>query len=483
TSANSSLVTTVSHHQLQCTDDDAYKAFDSPTIKVGPFDQLVAFMIPIAVIFVYKKSGPADPINVQRLQVASERLLDYYPHLTGRFQLEKGGTYTVHRLGTGAELLVAECNEPLEAFASTQGRISLLDLPDGGNALLPPFDATLEGICQNPLLTIQHTRFACGSVGLGVRTRHCLCDADGFFQLVRDLTALYRGLGESSSPPYLAHPPHICAYMSDLPEMSPEERQESLAFQPSLLRIVDPVPEPASQPTELPPPVLGRILRFSGKAVRALKADATDPNDAGAFVSTFEAISALLHQSVYQARLQHYGGDPSLLSPLDFLNPVNFRAPSRLDLPPRYFPNALFCLYTTFSHDVLLHAPLWQVAKRLHDMNRNGVPDADHIKQTLRWIDAQPDKSRIESGFRYGNGSLMVSQWNKFGMYDGTQFQEGENPVLVSTPFTSISLVDGLAYVLPTEMEGEMDGDKGAVDVNLALSEPVWKILEQNERF
>lgn len=78
----------------------------------------------------------------------------------------------------------------------------------------------------------------------------------------------------------------------------------------------------------------------------------------------------------------------------------------------------------------------------------------------------------------------MVSQWNKFDMYAGTVFEVG--PVLVSPPFTPVTLIDGLAYFLPTEEQGTAAaaaGDTGAIDVSLALNQPLWGIIDQDEEF
>jgi hypothetical protein len=108
------------------------------------------------------------------------------------------------------------------------------------------------------------------------------------------------------------------------------------------------------------------------------------------------------------------------------------------------------------------------------------VTSKEEINGSLRWVAAQPDKRKIRQDFRYGNGSFMVSQWNKFDMYTGAVFEVP--PVLVSPPFMPVSLVDGLAYFLPTEEQGT-EGDTGAIDVSLSLSELVWGILEQDKEF
>jgi len=62
----------------------------------------------------------------------------------------------------------------------------------------------------------------------------------------------------------------------------------------------------------------------------------------------------------------------------------------------------------------------------------------------------------------------MVSQWSKFNLYR-TAFED--EPVLVSTPFTPASTLDGLVYFLPTREE---DG----IQVCMALDQDVWAELD-----
>ncbi|PBK73851.1 hypothetical protein ARMSODRAFT_651933 [Armillaria solidipes] len=441
----SDSVSVISRHTVRCANEGSWTSLDS-IFPLGPLDQLVAPSVPIAVVFVYTSSPGVELIPVERLERSLTLLLDYYPHLTGRLQINSSdGTPEISRLGTGAELFVARCSERLDA----SDRIVLPNLPGAGNALLAPFDPSLEGVCRDPIFTVQHTRFACGGVALGVRLHHITGDADGFFQLVGDLAELYRN-GTSS----LARPPHIRSYLS---ELTPEERVAALDFEPSQF-YVEQSPAFASYPVTSP------------SHVRP-----TDPSS-DSWISTFDALCAHLYQRVYRARLQLRAKDPTLpeLSPPDFLTPVNLR--SRIGLPPRYFPNALHCQYTSLSHDLLANGPLWQVAKALHDLTRTtSTTSKEEVDRTYRWIAAQPDKRKIKQGFRYGSGSLMLSQWNKMDMYADSVFDVA--PVLVAPPFTPISLVDGLGYFIPT---GEQGGD---IDVALSLSEPIWEFIDQDEHF
>ncbi|KAJ6513150.1 transferase [Mycena sanguinolenta] len=487
THTNLNLVSVISRRTVLCANESSWKALGDAPFPLGPFDQVAGF-VPIQVVWVYAQSDPnVELIPLERLQRGLERLLDYYPQLSGRLQINSSnGMREIAAFNTGAELLEARCSQKLDAFSSPspsspESRCILMqDLPAAGNALLAPFDPTPDGVSRNPIFAVQHTRFACGSVGLGVRVHHTVCDGDGFFQVVRDLAELYRGLQSSETVPSLLHPPHIRPYMWELisGNMTPEERLAALNIQPPLFHAEPPSTDNSSSVTYgslTPPPYAteGRFLRFSSARLEALKVEATDPNGSG-WVSTFEALAAYIYQRVHQARLQLSAKDANFgeLSRLDFLTPINLR--SRLGLPARYFPNTLMATHTTFLADTLANGPLWQVAKVVHDLTRTSfLTKKDEIDRDLKWIAAQPDVRKVGTKFQYGNGSFMVSQWNKFDMYAGSVFDVA--PVLVSPPFTQSSLVDGLVYFLPTEEIGT-GGDVGAIDVSLSLSAPLWEL-------
>ncbi|KAJ7158652.1 transferase [Mycena filopes] len=478
-SPSSNSISISSTHTIHCADESAWKALDSP-FRLGAFDQVAGF-VPIQVVWVYKQPAESDVqiLSIERLQRALTLLLDHYPHLSGRLR-QRNGIREIVGLGTGAELVSAQCSEPLETFSSpgvnapAPRRILIQDLPDAGNALLPPFDPSPEAVYRDPIFAVQHTRFACGGVALGVRVHHTVCDAGGFFQLVRDLAELYRG-GLSGGLASLAHPPHIRPYMAELVggNMTSEERQAALAFPTASFRL-ESTPPHAVFPPPLSP-VVGRFIRFSTLELAALKAQATDPNGAG-WVSTFDVLAAHIYQRVHRARLQLYSSNPTLgaLSPTDFLMPINLR--TLLGLPPRYFHNTLFVSSKIIPPDVLATGPLWQVAKAVHDIGRAPALSKDQVNGSLKWVAAHSDPQTITGHFQYGSGSFMASQWNKFDMYAGCVFDV--LPVLVSPPFTQSSLVDGLVYFLPTEELGIPGGDAGAVDVCLALSEPVWAFMD-----
>ncbi|OMP87537.1 hypothetical protein BK809_0007624 [Diplodia seriata] len=235
-----------------------------------------------------------------------------------------------------------------------------------------------------------------------------------------------------------------------------------------------------------------RALRRQNARRDADAAAATPGDDdvpADAWVSTYDALSALVWTRVHAARVrlrrgkkQQQGGkeeeeedeedEGEALPSRDFLTSVNYRA--RLALPARYPFNAVFAPYTRLAHGELMGPDALPVAARtVHGLTRSvGVEEA---RATARWMAAQPDKRRVKWGFDGGYGSTMISAWNKFDVYEGAAFVEGRPPVLVAPPFTPMSLVDGLAYYLPTEA---LDG---GIDLYLALSVPVWGVLAEDE--
>lgn len=96
--------------------------------------------------------------------------------------------------------------------------------------------------------------------------------------------------------------------------------------------------------------------------------------------------------------------------------------------------------------------------------------NAPEMKQTsIQWTQAQPDKSRIKPGIRYANGNFVVNQCSKFDMYSGIGFDVDKHgqqiaPATAFPPFTSISMLDGQAFLLSVEEQLQQDA-AGAICV------------------
>ncbi len=192
----------------------------------------------------------------------------------------------------------------------------------------------LEVVLREPIFTVQHTRFGCGSV---VKLLLVVSDADGYFQLMRDLAELYRDIKDGGEPP-LAHPPHIKAYMSNWNPMRWIRRNGRLLSTTSL-RCTQSMRKSDHHSLLLPRLSLSGSYVSRCAELAAIKKEATD-SESGGWVSTFEAISPYVYLHVHRARLRRFKEDPTQgkLSPTEFLAPLNLRHRLGPDyLPPRYF--------------------------------------------------------------------------------------------------------------------------------------------------
>ncbi|KAJ5972977.1 Transferase [Penicillium vulpinum] len=492
-------------HTLNCANDASVAALESP-FSLGPMDYTVPPMLTIEAILVYRKPKilPEDIfLPAGRLKFAASHLLDYYPHLTGRLQHNAiSQAPEIDSLGSGAELWEAHCTRRLEniAISALSARILVSKLPDDGNALLPIFHPTTGAFSCNPIFAIQHTRFACGGVALGIRVHHLVCDANGFMQLVRDLADIYKQLRDSS-PPTLISPPEIISHFRGTNSPSATQKEKALLFNPPsfyLDKHTTSIPEAPS-----PPNVIACCLRFQGQDINSLTNAATDPEAQGrTLFSAFEVISAYLYQRIYQARIQalHVKGlkpnPDSLHSLRGFWSAVDMRNYKGLKLPMRYFPNAVYCPSAFASHELLTNGELWKVAEFVHDTIHS--VKISEVEQEFEWITAQANKSYIKAKNVVPNGSLIATQWTKDKTYIGVDFDVAPNgkriaPALVSPAFTESHRVDGYAVIMSTEehlRRGQCaarslihDSIPCAVDVNLALDMSVWDVLNSDPDF
>ncbi|KPA86063.1 Transferase family protein [Leptomonas pyrrhocoris] len=509
------------------------KSFPTEPLPLGPIEDLIAPMIPIAVSFVYRYSGPMEVssafVSADLVRQAMAHVLSFYPPLSGRLVLLPNGDRKVDRLDSGALFVEATCTASLrelhearaggseKADARFRDVLSMFDLPAGSNALFASFSPAIHHVVQDPLFTLQHTRFACGSVALGVRISHALTDAQGFFQVMQHLMELYDQLQRGEARLTLRRPPRWRSYKSTFrAEATPAEVAEALAYVPAALYVEEPpvkgtttaaavAASPALPlPLPSPPEVVGRELYFSTDELEELKRRATPSSNRNGWVSTFEALSAFLWQCVYRARCavcacdSRMAHDTSTWPVTDYLTSINLRDrfldPSTGEAAD-YFPVGCFAPVTKVRPKVLRDGPLHELAAAVHAMLRSPELSPNEVQRTVRWIAAQPDRSRIRN--RFAAGGFMLSAWNKFDIYGSTACA-GTQPVLVSTPFTCISLLDVLGYILPRPPSfadpaispaATDDGDSGklrstasdGVVIYLAVDASLWEALSSRE--
>jgi len=453
-----------------------------PIFHLGPLDQLGSHTSSTAVVYIYESCLPhlPQPVHFGKLVRSLQYLLDLHPHLTGRLCVNKtSNRRSLHQFGSGVTVVEAECLQTLSSCSVPQeGRPQscLSELPGDGNDLLVPFDSSFQAVCEGPLLSIQHTRFACGSVALGFRILHAVADGAAFFRLCKQLGEVYQALNKSSG--YLGTELHASLtrpYLAGIDGgMNRDEILAARSFVPANFEIVqdqskkDTIPKmdhesPLSK-------VIGKYLYLTAETLKNIKLQARDKSNPETWITTFEALSAYIYQAVHRARLRLRVMDTTMppISQLDFYTVIDLRSRLSPHLDSDYPFNARLAVLSTCSPDLTEGGPEL-LAKKIHRATRTlFLTDPDSLDKTLKWLAVQPNMANVSTGFVHGSGSLLVSQWNKFDLYS-TIFETA--PVLASTPFTPSTLLDGLVYFLPTRAEGD-------IQLCMALMEDTWTTLE-----
>ncbi|KAJ4297402.1 hypothetical protein N0V88_004323 [Collariella sp. IMI 366227] len=493
---NTDHVTIVARNVIHCADPQKLKTLPSP-FKLGPLDYVAFAALPIDLVWVYESSAPSKKlVPVSRLRAIGV-MLNYYPQLTGRLSIDSlNGIRTIIQLGTGILFLEALCDVPLSSFRNPNtGELDMYNLPGSGKALIAPWDPSTEGVARDPPFTAQHTRFACGSVAVGIRISHVLCAAEGALCLFQNLAQIYREMAKNEAQAVsLQNPPSIIPWMADeTTGMTPEAKTAALSRPPpnfTAAHVTDTLAAEIqaavlgateaganSKLTTSPAPkITGCTLRFSTAELTAIKAAATPP-DNSTWVSTFEALAAHLWQSAHKARLKDAlsrGLIHPPAQPISFITSINFS--SRLSdtglLLPRYFPNAIVPCAHTLPSSTLASEPLWRIAQHVHAWIR-AVDTAD-ASDLAAWIAAQENKTGIVYSVPCDEWSFCVSAWHGFPLYNGAELDEGVRPVLAGFPFAEISLIDGMGIVTQAR-----EGVDRGVEVKFTVAEPVMRVMEE----
>ncbi|OGM49934.1 hypothetical protein ABOM_001582 [Aspergillus bombycis] len=462
---------------------------------LGPFDQLGHFATPINVVWIYESSSAIGLIPLERLRNAISRVLDYYPHLTGRMRIDPTTEVrSMASLGSGVHLLEAYCDATLQSFARTSpasGRgFSVFDFPRSGNALLAPWDLSREGIQQNPVFTIQRTEFACASVAIGMRLSHVVTGAGGFLQLYQDLAAIYRATTDLDIGGHfeLASPPCLTPFMiTQMQHMSDDEQRKALAEGPSAysLRHSDTGAEIHAQNEarfEQSPEmdlIVGRTLRFSPAAIATLKGWAVEPGSGSdARISAWAALSAHLWQHTHRARLARAadlnsstdGEKTNVLSSSAFGTSVNFVP--HLGLPERSFGNTVVTPVVELESTKLAHSPFWEIAKIISNLTRH--VSVNEVHKIGSWIAAQPKKSLIQLDFPVTPASFISTGWHRFPLYSGAELDVA--PTFASPIFMD-TLFDGMVFFVEPKVKD------GSVEVVASLRSSTWESLDTDGGF
>ncbi|KAL1988700.1 hypothetical protein VTN96DRAFT_8400 [Rasamsonia emersonii] len=235
-------------------------------------------------------------------------------------------------------------------------------------------------------------------------------------------------------------------------------------------QMVKPSP---SHPAPAPPPkCTWAYFTFPPTSLAALKSLATETITlpSGGYISTDDALSAFIWQSVIRARLPRL--DPTAES--TFARAVDVRR--YLGIPQTYPGLVQNMTYHTYTLQKLVEEPLGAVASQLRSaLDPKTSNLAYHTRALATFLDRTPDKNIISFTATLDlSADLMLSSWAKLNFYE-LDFNLGlGKPEAVRRP--QFDPVESLIYLIPRTLDGE-------IAVAICLRDEDMERLRADEEF
>ena len=354
-------------------------------------------------------------LDTQRMLQSLTQLIEYYPILCGTLKPSTNdGRVTVE---------FNDDNSGIE-FISTAVTMSLIELPlskiNVDNQSILPSDIEWLNKAQSPrLFRVRHTRFACGSVALGISLNHQLGDAHSLFQLIKDWANIYR---DSSYKPTVCHDRSLLSPTSDEIEY---RRKIDPNFDNQKAHAIANADTPFSfsMNTEQ---IIVKIFRFTAEKLEQIKSKAMNYRPPSApYISTFDALTAYLHRNVMLARQCAASTCTRIF--------ISTNTRSRLmdpEIPLNYFGNSIVFSYVEIPmSELMADEHLGRTSSAIRQAIENNQSEC--IRTTLSWIASKPDISKVIPSFHLDAEDFTVSAWNKMGMYSNADFETDLYPTRV----------------------------------------------------
>lgn len=425
--------------------------------------------------FCFPVSDPsAYPTFISTLEKGLDRLAESFPWVAGQVVNEgagegNSGVFKITALDKTPRLVVKDLRDDpsaptMKGLRDSGFPMSMLDedvicprrtLPGG-----PDYNPT----DPEPVLILQANLINGGFI-LTVNAQHATMDMTGQGEVIRLLSKACNG--ESFTEEELAtgnFPRKTVVPLLD-DAFDPDKVLANQIVQPPQASPSDSKPEPPPAP----PKVTWAYFSFSPESLSALKSCAERSRDASTnFISTDDALSAFIWQSVTRARLPR-------LNPTDetkFARAVDARG---FVGTPKGYPGLLQNMtYNKSTFQQLVDEPLGAVASKL----RSQLNPSEMLQRTralVTYVNTLPDKS----GFNFAatvdpTADVMLSSWAKVSCYD-LDFNLGlGKPESVKRP--RFDPCEGLMYLMPKAPDGE-------ISLGISLREDDMERLKNDAEF
>lgn len=451
---------------------------DSSTLReLNPFEQqpnLYKLYTQMCYIFPVQDGNSYSQLG-DTLRDGLERLAGAFPWIAGQVVCEgaragSSGTYAVKPLSKGPRLVVKDLRDG--PSAPTLGGLRAAGYPVAmlGEDLLAP-RKTLEmafGSPEDPaeVFLVQVT-YIVGGLLLTTAGQHNVMDMTGQAEITRLLSKACRG--EAFTTEELENGNFSSAGAIKLLDSSVNVEQEVanviIKSQPTQT-----TPEGQTAVSSPPPECTWAFISFDAASLAKVKATATETIASG-FVSTDDALTALIWQATTRSRLPRLSSSHSIT----FARAIDPRRYLK-ELPPNYPGLVQNMAFSTSTAQDLTSAPLGTIASLLRSALDPQTSDLERKTRALATlIHKSQDKSIINvTSSLDTSADIMLSSWAGVKCYDDDFGLGLGKPQMVRRP--GFTPVESLMYLLPKTPAGD-------VTAMLCLRGEDMKRLKGDEEF
>lgn len=292
-----------------------------------------------------------------------------------------------------------------------------------------------------PVLIVQ-ANFTAGGLLLCFAAMHNTIDGSGLGQLIRHFATVCRGEKISDADLNAGN----LARPKLFPSLGPGE--PSLDHSIIVKEAVDSAPASSDGPAALAP---WTYFRLSAAKLAALKLEASRQSSTSSqisWISTNDAVSALLWRAVVTARLPRL----KLESISTFFRAVDGRKSA--GIPKSYMGVGMV---GAFSYLPLIDLTKGQHISDITTLLRKSVQtiDSHHLRSFASMLRSEPDKRKISYALPSPDDDVMISSWASLPIYTSDFGARLGKPEFVRRP--NFGSFDGLVYIMPKNLEGDLD--------------------------
>jgi hypothetical protein len=451
-------------------------ALDHPVLFFLSMRRLWFFRHPSSSLLQQDEFEKRPFIDPERLAAACERLLQFYPTLTGTLIKTEDGALGLGNFHQGALFRTQSLAIALDRVADAtlnQRRAWKPSIPfvDSLAIVASRSDAAFH----TPLLSIVHTRFSCGGVCLYMQLSHLAGDARLFFDVIRNLSRFYNSPDVARAvldiAPTMGYNPIVAAGAANNIVSARNVPAAYRKITPSIARTAD--KGEADQNLK----VVKGLLRFTECEQRNLQASCR-ANTNGLPITRVEALAAHLTVHIHQARSK-YLHDTKTTVPATMTGTIQvdiiYDIRHLVDHSRREGLVGNFHMpVPTFIPSVLLdndpHA-IAKVAALLHT-SRKIFFSGRQFSKNLEWL-ARQQRARQPVGNTCLNGTpgtcnISFSAVHRLEQHKHVEF-DGVKPFYSSSADAGPA-IDGLVACTDTAISGE-------VEVSMGVLDGVWECL------